>query len=292
MDAREFLRTLNLPVLLERITREEEARRPNHRYEEIWFRYLSKIATIAESGETSLSRVIDWLTFGESRKAFPAGLEMNYWLGKLVPMEPVELTARAMIARIAPLSAATRSDTDAVVELGSGTDSNLISFWVTSGPRNAEYHAYEMAEAGRLSTEALAKFDTSLSIHTHAFDYYHPDYSSLTGGSRHLLLFTCGSIEQIAELPREAIAGLLDKAEAVSGVHLEPVGWQMTAEADLDEIDRKHRQRCAKYRYNRNLWGLLNDLQNEGLIRIDRTIRNLTGRPNHPATLICWTKVG
>jgi len=71
------------------------------------------------------------------------------------------------------------------------------------------------------------------------------------------------------------------------------VGWQ------LDEKDRKQGEGTSseayaeEHDYNRNLWPLLKELQDEGRIRIDRVEAEVFGVvPENCVSIIGWTKTG
>ncbi len=78
-------------------------------------------------------------------------------------------------------------------------------------------------------------------------------------------------------LKKEALAGLLGMARDLTCLHFEPVGWQ------LDKKDRKPGKGASNEAYveendyNRNLWPLLKELQDEGRIRIDRVEAEVFG---------------
>ena len=264
----------------------------HHWFEPTWDKHLQKIADLVESGETDLWRVVDrfraaplldlrhatrnvftqmedWLWFGER-------VRMNYQL-----MGPMR---RALINAV--FFDACRDDAESVVELGAGDGMNLCEFWLTASPRQARYMAFEIATTGRLCTELLATLEPRMRLSAHAFDYYTPRYEAIPDRQKHMLVFSIYSIEEIRELPKAVIEDLLDKADEVSGVHFEPVGWQVP-----DHENPRHRAGCIERGYNENLWPLLNELQQEGRIAIDRVAADICGKVFHPTTLIQWRKV-
>ena len=72
----------------------------------------------------------------------------------------------------------------------------------------------------------------------------------------------------------------------MTGVHFEPVGWQI-----LDEPDAASRQYAVRQRYNRNLWSLLQVLAGDGALTIDTVVPDLFGdKYKNPGTLIVWRR--
>jgi hypothetical protein len=267
-----------------------------HWYEPGWNNRLQKITDLIESGETELLRVVDRfrgtsLVDGDGgrapkRNVFEDRGSERLWFGARVRMKQTLMVhlKRALINAV--LYDACCADTESVVELGAGDGLNLFEFWLAASPRRARYMAFEIASTGRLCTELLATLEPRMRVSAHAFDYYSPRYDEIPNRQKHMLVFTVMSIEQIAKLPKAVIESLLDKAAAVSGVHFEPVAWQ------LPEHDNPvHKRGCFAHKYNQNLWSLLTELQQEGRIAIDRVAVDLYGRTYHPTSLIQWHKI-
>lgn len=182
-------------------------------------------------------------------------------------------------------------ETDIIVELGSGWGNYLFGLWLTGGPRDARYYAGEITEMGRACTSLLKTIEPGIDITPFHFDYFNPEYSSIKPG-REAVVYTSHSIEQIPELPREVITRILETADRVRGLHLEPIGWQVhrqrgTALPDFSEAQEARNQR---YGYNMNLWPLLLQLESEGLIEIETVIPDIIGMEYNPSTLIRWVK--
>jgi hypothetical protein len=122
------------------------------------------------------------------------------------------------------------------------------------------------------------------------FDYHNPDFSELSNQYKNVLVFSRGSIEQISKLPEEYFKNLLSISEQLTCVHIEPVGWQIVEPSKQDRITKKHEQKCKKKGYNENLWELLKKLESKQLITINDYAINFSGKKNHFATYISWTK--
>jgi hypothetical protein len=292
MTPREFIATHDVRNALARARAAYKGTIDHHWFEPTWDRHLQKIADVIEAGETDLFRIVDKFRVApladghqEIRNVFKS-VDERLWFGERMRMNPVLMghLRRALVN--AALFESCSDETESVVELGAGDGMNLCEFWLTASPRQARYMAFEIASTGRLCAELLGTLDPRIHLSAHAFDYYTPNYEPIPDRQKHMLVFTISSIEQIKELPKAVIEDLLDKADAVSGVHFEPIGWQLP-----DHENPRHKRGCLERGYNENLWPLLSELQQAGRISIDRVVADIYGKVFHPATLIQWHKV-
>jgi hypothetical protein len=256
-------------------------------YEPRWDRRLQKVVKAIQAGETDLSRVIARAAEGVGREAL-GGSGYFVWLGERASISSPLFGAQRRALFNSIIQRQCGPETESIVELGAGDGLNLFKLWLSGTPRDARYMAFEIASTGRLCTELLGKLEPAMRVSAHAYDYYSPKYSDIPRGQKHMLVFTAGSIEQIRELPKRVISDLLGKAQEVSGVHFEPVGWQLSDDP-LSQAGKRH---SLAHGYNENLAALLRELEQEGTIAIDRTLLNIFGKVKRPSTLIQWHKVG
>jgi hypothetical protein len=252
-------------------------------YGEKWEGLRLKAAELVDGGERNLSRVLrqveaDWRSADASPMEAPV-------FGEVVKLPRAALVAgrRDLIARV--IAAQARPETAFVAELGAGWGQNLLDLWLVGGPR-VPYFSLEPTPEGRACAEYLAALDPDLDLTAKEFDFERPVYD-LHAGDAHALVCTIHSVEQITELPREAITGLFDLGRSVTGVHFEPIGWQVEDRPEL-AATRKHSE---KKDYNRNLWPLLRELEAEGELRIETVEPDLIGiKPRNASTLIVWQR--
>ena len=202
--------------------------------------------------------------------------------GKVVTLPRAALVGgrRDLIARV--VAGSSRPETGFVAELGAGWGQNLLDLWLVGGPR-VPYFSLEPTEEGRACAEYLAGLDDGLELTAQPFDFEKPGYDGLPHDCEHALVFTVHSVEQITELPREAITGLFGLGRSVTGVHFEPIGWQVEDRPEL-AATRKHSERKS---YNRNLWPLLRGLEADGELRIETVVPDLIGiKPRNASTLV------
>jgi hypothetical protein len=247
---------------------------------EKWPAILSRIDAELAAGETQLARVLSavkrWETSsGEDRDLsvvvagralhLPRSFALHGGLG---------LILEKLVARAAPA--------DVIIELGSGWGFNLFHLWLNGGPRKA----LEYTLAGRQCTERLAALQRDLDIATMAFDYYAVNLDPLGRLAGRVFVFSCFSIDQIPQLPASIFHALRKLANRVDGIHFEPAGWQMEGEGCLGSS----RQYAEKHDYNRNLWPLLNQLQGDGVLRLEACHANLFGQnSDNSAAMLCWS---
>jgi hypothetical protein len=171
-----------------------------------------------------------------------------------------------------------------VIELGSGWGRNLLSLWLSGGPASAEYVAAEYTEAGRRVAAQLAAMDPRLKFRSVAWDYRHPDLSML-GRFDEAVVFTVHSVEQLPQLPAEAIDTIRGLADRVTCLHFEPVGWQL-GETEQSGSTADY---AAQHDYNRNLVELLREQERQRRLNIELILPDVIGEnPANSTTLIVW----
>ncbi len=266
---------LRTPVL------SDDRRRTIDTYEGKWAGVRDYAAGLVAAGERDLSRATRLVEAEERELSLDPLDGMALRTPITLPRAAMTGARRDLIQRI--LLDGCTPETRLVVELGSGGGMNLLNLHLWGGPR-VPYCALEPTESGRACTEILAALDPGLDLTTASFDFEQPDYDVLPRVDAHVLVFTVHSIEQVTELPREVITGLFDLGASVTGVHFEPVGWQI-----LDEPDRSSHEYALRQRYNRNLWALLQELEAGGEVTVDTVVPDLFGdKYKNPGTLIVW----
>jgi hypothetical protein len=249
-----------------------------------WRRLHDLAAVAVEAGEHDLSRVLR-LVEAEWRSMNVKPVEALV-LQKIVTLPRAVLVGgrRDLITRV--LAGACTPRTSMVVELGSGWGQNLLDLYLAGGPRTARYYALEPTEEGRECVEFLANLAPDLELTALPFDFEEPRYE-LPTDNEHVLVFTCHSIEQITELPLEAITGLFGLGASLTVVHFEPIGWQIGG-GTVAAATEEHSQRR---RYNQNLWPLLGGLADAGEIQIKTVAPDIIGlKITIASSLVVWRR--
>jgi hypothetical protein len=183
------------------------------------------------------------------------------------------------------------SDTQRIVELGSGYGDNLCNLWLNGGPRAASYYGLEFVKEGGKCSELLAKFEENFKLLPFSFNYYDADFSMLTENQK-TVVFTSYSIEQIPTLSTDFFNRLLAIPGLVKCIHFEPIGWQIPNETgNMTQADYLSKSWVEQWDYNRNLYRLLLVLQKQGKIRIDNVVKDFLGSGPNPGTFIVWEKI-
>jgi len=136
------------------------------------------------------------------------------------------------ISTIRYISQLIRSDTSAVMQLGSGWSSSLMQVYLARGAtRSKKIHYYggEHSRSGMICSKYLAARDPLMKFRSFHFDFAAPDVTFLERQKGHILLFTSHSIERQSTLDTALFDQLRLIPNPVTVVHIEPIGWQRDA---------------------------------------------------------------
>jgi hypothetical protein len=249
-----------------------------------WPAILSRIEAELAAGETELARVLSAVKRWEI--ALNDDRDMSVVVADRALRLPRSFALHGGLGLTLEKLVALAGNAEAIIELGSGWGFNLFHLWLNGGPRAARYFALEYTQAGRQCTERLARLQPNLDITVMPFDYYAVNLDQLGPFSGRVFVFSCFSIDQIPQLPPAVFLALRKLADRIDGVHFEPAGWQMEG----DSCSGSSQRYAEKHDYNRNLWPLLNELQEDGLLRIEARSPSLFGQNSeNSAAMICWS---
>ena len=259
-------------------------------YEKHWLNYVSTLRDIILSGETNLSRVVKKMQDALLIKR-PQEIEKAVFLGKLRKVPSEIITPWRDSLALTLLTKNCSQDMDCVIEMGSGPALFLFKFWLTNGPLDADYYAFEITQTARLCVNIMSCIEPNLKLKSLFFDYQNPDFSVVRNKYKNVLIFSKGSIEQIETLREVVFEELLLISEQLTCVHYEPVGWQIVKPYKKNSLTRRHERTCKERKYNINLWELLKKFESKRLIKINDYSINFSGKARHMETYITWTKV-
>lgn len=262
-----------------------KSQRRAQEYEPEWARILEIIERRIAAGERHLSRVVSLVHHEWRDTGFDA--EDGVSLGAPVRMpRSVLFDARQSLIARAVLDAC-RPDTAAIVELGSGHGLNLCDIYCRGGPARATYFGLELTGSGRRCLETLSALDQEFKCQSLFFDFNAPDLGPIRDVTGHLVVFTVHSIEQIPNIGSDLFRTLVGAADSVSGVHLEPVGWQVSAPRDSAFSTREYAERRG---YNLDLFEVLQGLHQDGLLTIENAVPDaFSHKLKNASTLIRWS---
>jgi hypothetical protein len=274
------------PVLLRGLFEDRRTMRAG-RYDAVWGERLQIIRGLRErSMARALSRVR--LALEAKRTAqerYPLVVE-----GRLLdlPLSAAAGMIRSVVART--VLRQVKPSTSKIIETGAGWGEHLCTLYLEGGPAHATYYALEPVHLGRRCALELAALEPRFRLRAAFFDYKAPAYP-VGADAMHTLLLTVHSIEQVTDIHPDTIRAALRLGREVTGVHLEPVGWQVEHESRWSPITARHAARCREMNYNRNLVPLLRSLEAEGAIRIEVLLPDFVGLEHNPGTLIVWRKL-
>jgi hypothetical protein len=185
------------------------------------------------------------------------------------------------------------TDTDAVVELGSGWARNLLRVWLGGGPANAIYVGGEFTASGRRAATRLAELEPSLRFISLPFDYRQPDFSPLDR-FRHAVVFTAHSVEQVPRVSVHLLAAMRSIAARVTCLHFEPVGWQVDERVPTLTQERLGSSRAYAIRndYNVNLIETLRLAEADEILKIEHITTEAVGiNPSNAASVVRWSSL-
>lgn len=182
---------------------------------------------------------------------------------------------------------------ESIVELGSGFGRNIYYYASKLLDKNYNFYMGEYTQGGISAANLIKdKFFKNKKIKINHFDYNNSDtfFEQLKMEKKHnsILFSTFWSIEQITVLKKEVIENMLSLSNNISCIHIEPIGWQISEKSIMKEDKTDFR----KY-YNKNLYSILKELENENKIKIDEIKLDFFnfGDPESCGTLIKWTKI-
>jgi len=263
-------------------------------YAQTWEKRFGLIQQITEGNgiaENDLPRVLASVARGNEKTrgdGFAPTTYVAFDTPVELPLRPAQRLHRGAVTEMVHDSCT--ETTDLIVELGSGWGEHLFNIWLEGGPRNAEYVACEIEEWGRKCSMLLQELEPRIALSTAFFDYRQPDFSTLPKHRREAVVYSVQSVEQVDFLGDDLVTKMLGIADNVSGLHFEPVGWQMIPDADKKPHTLAHEERCRTKKYNENLWPLLQRHADKGDIEITQSIPNFFGHIYNPVSLIAWRK--
>lgn len=236
---------------------------------EKWPTVYEFIGSCIDEGETSLPRVVSKIKAWTS-DSVSSGLKPMCRNGRIVdiPGESAGAIEDAMI--YSRLRAICGNAIDAWIDLGSGWGWRLFDLWHLGHVAPVtQLFSIEYTPVGRECNERLLALDPSLPMTVHPFDFYQPDYGPIAPRRKRVAAFSVYSIYHVPNLAPDMFLQLLDLADEVDCVILEPIGFQLRADAPGHDRVGSSLAHAERNDFNRNLWTVLQDLEQMGRIVID-----------------------
>lgn len=251
---------------------------------------LKGVRETLESGERDLSRIIGRVC-GHERGDMGVAMHREVVIDGEIVRTPLLFSATGISGFIIEAMAESCAPgTDTVIELGAGWGRNLFLLHLSGriAAKTALY-ALEFAETARLAGTLIANAVPSVRFKAQRFDYHAPDYSMIPRSKAPALVATIHSAEQIPQMKPEVLTQLIERRPVLTGLHLEPVSFQMPADRRGLRPAKTSGRYAETHDYNRNLWPLLASLETEGVIEILDVVPDVLGlNPHNASTLITW----
>lgn len=263
-------------------------------YNKTWNRRFEVIAQVIEQRkELHLGRVLGIVAREQERARdmyFQPGEHIVLGQEFGLPMRSMQRMHRGTI--VESVADACTDETSKIVEMGSGWSEHLGLIFSEGGPRDADYYACEISESGRKCAEMLTLLDHQFKLQSAAFNYTEPEKTRLPAARKHAVVYSVQSVEQVEHVSDDLVQWMCEQAPQVTGLHFEPIGWQMddNLETAPPWVGEFHK-RCEEFSYNRNLWPLLQQAQDQGQIKIETAEPYFLGHTYNPVCLIKWQKV-
>jgi SAM-dependent methyltransferase len=176
---------------------------------------------------------------------------------------------------------------DAIIELGCGYGRNLFEIFYRGGPADSQYCGGELTQSGVEIAGELAALDPRMKARFFHHDHLAPDFGHLPRFDR-ALVFTVHSLEQVWMMNPALFLALAGLAREVTGVHLEPFGFQM---AKLGPVTEAHAALFRENGWNENFAAALQQARENRWVNVTYASTEifLPEDPQNPTSLAIWT---
>ena len=237
-------------------------------------------------------------TFGVEKLPSPTGDGTLYLNGvvRLVPnpdsnQQSLSATSYSFNQILAVVVQHCDDGVKAIVELGAGYGRNLIELRHHLRRPDLALIGAEYTQSGRDAMEFFNASFPDLSPIQTAFTDHHLASFPFVPGRDKVLVFSCHSLEQVEKLPLDFFVNLAASAEDITGVHIEPFGFQAVPRSAWNRSHYDHNAFIRSKNYNLNMWACLEHAVREQAITITGMALNVSfAQPENPSSVIVWKK--
>lgn len=178
-----------------------------------------------------------------------------------------------------------------IVELGAGYGRNLIELRHHFQRPDLALIGAEYTQSGRDAMEFFnASFPDLTPVQTAFTDHRLASFPFIPGKDK-VLVFSCHSLEQVEKLPLDFFVNLAASAEDITGVHIEPFGFQAVPRRAWNHSHYDHNAFIRSKDYNLNMWTCLEHAVREQAITITGVALNASfAQPENPSSVVVWKK--
>ena len=267
-------------------------------YQDQWNDLHKKIAVMIESiGPKNTFQIVKWIErqsheegsnpIAEAGHRFPGGRPMmrdSSFRGSAYIMPHfsgagITETISDFIHKFGPF--------DAVVEIGSGWGRNLFEIFYNSG-WPGPYFGGEITSSGQDLAAYLTLMADGMQASFHPYDHENPDISFI-GDKQKVLIFSVHSIEQVKYIPEDFFDRLCAFAPEMTGLHIEPFGFQSKILGKISEIQRDLNKERG---WNLNFFDTLCASERRKILDVNCVAEEIfcSEDATNPSSLAMWTK--
>jgi len=148
------------------------------------------------------------------------------------------------------------NDRDLILDLGCGWGHRMFDLWLRKGAGPARYVGVDRSPHSGEMVKDVARLFPDMPVTWFPFDFLQPDFAPVGTDYKNIAVFTVHAIEQVQRLGPALFDRLITQfpGARLTGVHIEPVGFQFEGEGQLDPdaaaVDRAY---AEKRQYNLDL---------------------------------------
>ena len=180
---------------------------------------------------------------------------------------------------------------DCIVELGCGYGRNLIELQHHIKNPKVSFIGAEYTHSGRQAVEFFnTHFLKDRPIEVTFTDHALASFPFIPRDKK-VLVFSCHSLEQVQGLPGDFFIKLANSADNISGVHIEPFGFQAVPREDWQDIHRLHAAFALEKRYNLNMFSCFYQaVEAQHVVPKKLAIHASFAQPENPSSILVWEK--
>lgn len=271
-------------------------------YEILWASRLQIFEKLYEAGITDPLRLL--AEFERFEKEYSMGVihaddsegASREFLSGMVVMQPRQTEAQSALkfegrpVLQAVLDACDES-VQCIVELGCGYGRNLIELQYHITNPDISLIGAEYTRSGRRAIEFFnARFFQNRPINV-AFTNHSIASFPFIPRDKKVLVFSCHSLEQVRLLPNDFFIKLAGSADKITGIHIEPFGFQAVAQKDWQKTHLHHFCFAHHQSYNMNMFQCFQQaVAAQAIIPEKVSINASFAQPENPSSILIWRK--
>lgn len=178
-----------------------------------------------------------------------------------------------------------------IVELGCGYGRNLIELQYHITNPDISLIGAEYTRSGRRAIEFFnARFFQNRPIDVAFTDHSIASFPFIPRDKK-VLVFSCHSLEKLRLLPNDFFIKLAGSADRITGIHIEPFGFQAVPQKDWQEVHLRHFSFAHIQEYNMNMFQcFFQAVAAQAVVTEKVSINASFVQPENPSSILIWRK--